>query len=78
MYHYEANAIMATPIAGLDDRSIFNAYKKTFDEFAAKGFKPKLNVMDNQATKHIQAFLTEENCKVQLVEPHNHRMNAAE
>ena len=49
MYHYEANAIMATPISGLDDRSIFNAYKKNFEELKAKGFTPKLNVMDNQA-----------------------------
>ena len=50
MYHYEANAILATPIAGLDDKSIFNAYKANFDELANKGYKPKLNVMDNQAT----------------------------
>jgi hypothetical protein len=34
--------------------------------------------MDNQATKYIQKFLTEEECKLQLVEPHNHRANAAE
>ncbi len=34
--------------------------------------------MDNQATPHIKAFLTEQQCKLQLIEPHNHRMNAAE
>ena len=34
--------------------------------------------MDNQATKHIKKFLTENKCKLQLVEPHNHRVNAAE
>ena len=78
MYHYEANAILATPISGLDDKSIFNAYKMNFDELASKGFKPKLNVMDNQATKYIKQFLTEEDCELQLVEPHNHRVNAAE
>ena len=78
VYHYETNAIMATPIAGLDDRTIFNAYKAIFQELTAKGFKPKLNVMDNQATKYIKQFLTEEECKLQLVEPHNHRVNAAE
>ncbi len=43
----------------------------------AKGFKPKLNIMDNQATKHIKKFLTKHNCKLQVVEPHNHRVNAA-
>ncbi len=49
-----------------------------FNELKTKGFKPKLNVMDNQATKHIKKFLTENECKLQLVEPHNHRVNAAE
>jgi hypothetical protein len=34
--------------------------------------------MDNQATKHIKNFLTNNECKLQLVEPHNHRVNAAE
>jgi hypothetical protein len=77
-YHYEANAILATPITGLDDISIFGAYKKNFNELATKGFKPKINVMDNQATKHIKKFLTEKECKLQLIEPHNHRVNAAE
>ena len=40
LYHYTSNAILATPIAGLDDVSIFNGYKKYFEEFTAKGFKP--------------------------------------
>jgi hypothetical protein len=34
--------------------------------------------MDNQATKHIKQFLTENECRLQLVEPHNHRVNAAD
>jgi hypothetical protein len=76
--HYESNAILATPIVGLDDVSIFNAYKKYFEDLTVKGFKPKLNVMDNQATKHIKKILTENDCKLQMVKPHNHRVNAAE
>ncbi len=34
--------------------------------------------MDNQATKLIKQLLTKKECKLQLVEPHNHRVNAAE
>jgi hypothetical protein len=34
--------------------------------------------MDNQATNHIKQFLTTEDCKLQLVAPHNHRINATE
>ena len=37
-----------------------------------------MNVMDNQARKFIKKFLTKKECKMQLVEPHNHRVNAAE
>ena len=78
LYHYETNAILATPIAGLDDKSIFNAYKTHFEMLTLKGYKPKVNAMDNQATKFIKKFLTDNECKLQLVEPHNHRVNAAE
>ncbi len=78
MYHYEANAILAKPISGLDDISIFNASKMQFNDLTSKGFKPKLKIIDNQVTKHIKALITEQQCKLQLVEPHNHRMNAAE
>ncbi len=53
IYHYETNAIMGMPIAGLDDVSIFNAYKLNFYALTRKGYKPRLNVMDNQATKEI-------------------------
>jgi hypothetical protein len=73
LYHYESNTILATPIVGLDDISIFKAYKQYFEEF-----KPKLNIMDNQATKHIKKFLTKNDCRLQIVEPHNHCVNAAE
>jgi hypothetical protein len=66
LYHYESNAILATPIAGLDDVSIFNAYKKYFEDLTAKGFKPMLNIMDNQATQHIKKFSqrTTASCKL--------------
>ncbi len=50
LYCYELNCILPAPNAGLDNVSIFNAYKMQFEEFASKGFTPKLNMMDNQAT----------------------------
>jgi hypothetical protein len=55
---------MATPITGLDDVCIFNAYKLNFDDLKHKGYKPTLNIMDNQATNYIEMFLTKEECKL--------------
>jgi hypothetical protein len=77
VYHCELNTILALPISGLYDKTIFDTYKIAFDELAAKGFKSKFNIMDNQATKYIKKFLNKEECKLQLVEPHNQRINVA-
>jgi len=78
MYHYKTNAILVKAIANVDDCSVFDAYKEIFETLEAKGYKPKMNAMDNQATKYIKKFLTKKECNLQLVEPHNHRVNAAE
>jgi len=77
LYHNKTNATLVKPIANVDDRGIFAAYKEIFETLEAKGFKQKMNVMDNQATKYIKKFLTKKECDLQLVEPHNHRVNAA-
>ena len=78
LYHYKLSCILVDPITGLDNKTIFNAYEKQFNALTKQGFKPKLNIMDNQATKYIKQFLNENECKLQLVEPHNHRVNTVE
>ena len=64
LYHYKSNSILTMLLKGLDDVSIFNAYKMHFNNLTSKGFKSKLNVMDNQATKHIKQFLTKQDCRL--------------
>jgi hypothetical protein len=46
--------------------------------FTSSYFKPKLNVMDNQAMKRTKMFLTNKDFILQFVEPHNHCANKAE
>ena len=58
LYHYELNTILVKAIANIDDRSIYEAYKEVFKTLEAKGYKPKMNVMNNQATKYINMRLT--------------------
>ncbi len=69
---------MEKSIANLDDKSIFKAYKELFECLEGKGYRPKMNVMDNQATQYIKKILIKKECDLQVVEPHNHRVNAAE
>jgi hypothetical protein len=73
MYHYKINAILAKSIAKINDRSIFDAYKEVFENLESKGYKPQMNVMDNQAKKYIKKFLTKKECDLQVVKLHNHR-----
>jgi hypothetical protein len=78
MYHYKKNAIFVTPIPGLDSGNILNAYKKNFEYLVSKGYTPKINVLDNQATKAIKLYLTPQQCCLQLIQPGNHCINTAE
>ena len=70
--HYK-KTILVKPIVNIDDQN-----KKVFASLEAKGYKPKMNVIGNQATKYIKQFLTKKECDLQVVELHNHRINAAE
>jgi hypothetical protein len=77
VYHYKSNAIMALPIANFMDECILAAYKQQFKLLKLKGHKIKLHVMDNQASKVIKKYLTLQNCNLMLIEPNNHRVDAA-
>jgi hypothetical protein len=44
----------------------------------AKGFKPKLQTMDNEASAALKTYFTEKEMNYQLVPPHCHRANAAD
>ncbi len=78
VYHYETNAILALPVANFSNDSILAAYQQQFEFLKSKGHKIKLNVMDNQASQVIKNYLTLKKCDTLLVEPNNHRVNAAE
>jgi hypothetical protein len=49
-----------------------------FDEMTAKGFVPKLQTMDNEASAALTKYLTEKEMNYQLAPPHCHITNAAE
>jgi hypothetical protein len=68
LIHYKTNTILVLPIKGFTDAIILEAYKQQFN-LESKGYKIKLNVMDNQATKVIKQFLDKLECDLLLVEP---------
>ncbi len=78
VYHYESKAILVLPIANFANNTILAAYQQQLKLLESKGHKIKVNVMDNQASKVIKKYLTTQQCNNLLVEPNNHRVNAAE
>jgi hypothetical protein len=54
------------------------AYDHIHQELTAKGFKPKLQTLDNKASAALKNFFTTNDVEYQLVLPHCHRRNAAE
>ena len=78
VYDWTTNAILATPVKNMAEETIVSCFKQKITYLTKRGFKPILNIIDNVASKAVQAYLEAENVSIQLVEPHNHRLNAAE
>ncbi len=71
VYHYNTNAILALPIADFTDNSILPAYIKQFELLKFKGYKIKLNVMDNQVCRIIKNYLVSKQFNLMLVKPNS-------
>ena len=56
-YAYDTNYIFAEPIANVTDALIVTAFDNMVIEGTAKGFNPKSNVTDNQATGLPKAYM---------------------
>jgi hypothetical protein len=54
------------------------AYEKLYNYLVARGLKPKLQKLDNEASQELQDFMQDKGVKFQFVPPHVHRRNAAE
>jgi hypothetical protein len=77
-YSYDANYIRPIAMKSKSGAECVRAFGIVFDEMASKGFKPKLQTMDNEASAPLKNYVTEKEMNYQLVPPHCHRDNAAE
>ena len=77
-YAYEPNAILVRPMKSRETTCMIEAYTDIYKYLSDKGFKPKLNVTDNECSRAVQDFIHGQQCDWQLVEPNNHQVNATE
>jgi hypothetical protein len=50
-YEYRSNAILVRPIKDNSNNSLVQAFQCVYEYLTSKGFKPKLNILDNQCSK---------------------------
>jgi hypothetical protein len=77
-YVYECNYIKVTPMKSWSASEWVKAYDIFHQELTVKGFKPKIQTLDNKASTALKNSFTVNNVDYQLVPPHCHRRNAAE
>jgi hypothetical protein len=77
-YIYDCNYIKSIPMKSRSASEWVKAYDSVHQELTIKGFKPKLQTLDNEASAALHNFFTVNDIAYQLVPPHCHRRNAVE
>jgi hypothetical protein len=75
---YDCNYVKFIPMKSRSASRWVKAYDNIHQELTVKGFKPKLQTLDNEASAALKIFFTANDFEYQLVPPHFHRCNAAE
>jgi hypothetical protein len=78
LYDYDSNAILAQPIKDITAPELLRAFQVMEQELVARGLKPKLMKLDNEASKLLKTYLHQQNITFQLVPPYSHIINATE
>jgi hypothetical protein len=78
LYDYDSNAILAQTIKDRTAPELLKAFQFMEQELVARGLKPKLMKLDNEASKLLKAYLRQQDITFQLVPPYSHRRNSAE
>ena len=78
LYDYDSNYIHAEPLKSRSGPHIVAAYDTAHSLLVKRGFKPRLQRLDNEASAALLQYMEDHQVDVQLAPPHVHRRNAAE
>jgi hypothetical protein len=76
-YVYDLNAIIVRAMPTWTDASMITAFTKVITTLRVQGYHPALNVMDNECSAAVEKHIKASKINIQLVPPHNHRINTA-
>ena len=78
LYDYNANATWAEQIPNGVSSTLQKAFMRLFNKILLKNYTNTIIRLDNEVSREYLTLLEQQNLKVQLVPPHNHRQNLAE
>jgi hypothetical protein len=78
LFDYDSNAILAQPIKDRTAPELLKAFQVTEQELVARGLKPKIMKLDNEASKLLKTYLHQQDITFQLVPPYSQIRNSAE
>jgi hypothetical protein len=77
-YVYDCNYVTVVPMKYRSASESVKACDHIHQDLTAKGFKPKLQALENEASAALKNFFTSNDVDYKLVPPHCHHHNAAE
>jgi hypothetical protein len=77
VYIYNLNAILVGAMPSKNNTAMITTFNKILATLAVCGYKPTLNVMDNECSKMVEADIKSYKMDIHLVPPRNHQVNAA-
>jgi hypothetical protein len=76
-YIYDCNYFKVIPMRSRSASEWVKSYDSVHQELTLKGFKPKLQTLDNAGSAALKNKFTVNDIAYQMVQPHCHRRNAA-
>jgi hypothetical protein len=73
LYDYDSNAILAQPIKDRTAPELLKAFQVMEQALVARGLKPKLMKLDNEASKLLKMYLHQQDIIFQVIPPYSHR-----
>jgi hypothetical protein len=77
-YIYNLNAILVHAMPSKNNAAMITAFSEILATLAARGYKPTLNITDNECSKMVEAYIKSNKMDIHLFPPHNHQVNTAE
>jgi hypothetical protein len=78
VYSFDCNYIKTVAMKSKSASEWLKSFFGIFQDLTSRGFKPKLQTMENEASAALKSNFTENDMTYQLVSPHCHMRKAAE